>query len=403
VLFRSHQQLSKYLYLLDDQPLWPVIRDADGEVCSLPPIINSDKTRIDINTTDIFIDCTAMDKTRALTSVVCLTAAFSIYSKTPFQIEQVKIFQNGEVTMSPTFDYTEFLVDIEYIRSRTGLRDLQTDTIINLLAKMMLTATSVDGDKLKVIAPPTRSDVLHACDIAEDVAIGYGYDRISNELTRPIAAGCPLSINELSDRIRREIVACGWNEVLTFSLCATKDCYELLGLPRMGDCVVLKNAKTIDYEIVRTKLLPGLLRVTKNVLEHPGTKGAIPLRLFEISDVVLLDSTTDTGGRNERRICAIVADVKSKFQEIHGLLDRLFVVNGKAVGGYTLVGEDAPTCIPGQRALVKFEGVVIGWIGVIHPIVLINFELTTPVVAFELQMEPFMIKPSPADRTKSKA
>jgi phenylalanyl-tRNA synthetase beta chain len=76
---RHHQQLSKYLYLLDGRPLWPVIRDADGEVCSLPPIINSDKTRIDLNTTDVFIDCTARDQTRALTAVVCLAAAFSIY------------------------------------------------------------------------------------------------------------------------------------------------------------------------------------------------------------------------------------------------------------------------------------------------------------------------------------
>jgi phenylalanyl-tRNA synthetase beta chain len=166
---------------------------------------------------------------------------------------------------------------------------------------------------------------------------------------------------------------------------------------------VLKNAKTIDYEIVRTTLLPGLLRVTKNILEHPGTKGAIPLRLFEISDVVLLDPTTDTGGRNERRICATVADVKSKFQEIHGLLDRFFVVNGRAVGGYTLVPEDSPTCIPGQRALVIFAGKPIGWIGVIHPIVLTNFDLTTPVVAFEIQVEPFMVKPSPDDRLKPKA
>jgi phenylalanyl-tRNA synthetase beta chain len=390
---RKHQQLSKYLYLLDDQPLWPVIRDADGEVCSLPPIINSDKTRIDLTTTDVFIDCTALDHTRALTAVVCLCAAFSLYSTTPFVVEQVKIIRNGEVTLSPTFDYTEFTVEVEGIRSLCGLHSLPVDTIVDLLGKMMLRADPLPGGtQLRVVAPPTRSDILHACDIAEDVAIGYGYDRIAAELTHPIPAGRPLSINELSDRIRREVVGCGWNEILNFSLCATKDCFDLLGLPRDDNVVRLRNAKTVDYEIVRTTLLPGLLRVTKNIFDHPNTKNTRPLRLFEISDVVLLDPTTDTNARNERRFCATIADTKSTFQEVHGLLDRFFEVNGR-VAGYKLVREDLPTCIPGQRAAVLFEGKPIGWIGVIHPLVLTNFELTTPVVAFEVQVEPFMAKP----------
>jgi phenylalanyl-tRNA synthetase beta chain len=369
-----------------------VIRDADGEVCSLPPIINSDKTRIDLKTTDVFIDCTALDQTRALTTVVCLAAAFSLYSTTPFAIEQVKIIRNGEVTLSPTFDYSEFTVDLDEIRSRCGLRSLPTEEIVSLLGKMMLQATPLDGGKLRVVSPPTRSDFLHACDIAEDVAIGYGHDRICRELTRPIAAGCPLGINELSDRIRREIVACGWNEILTFSLCGRRDCYENLGLANDDKCVVLKNAKTVDYEIVRTTLLPGLLRVTKSIQEHPGTKGVLPLRLFEVTDVVLLDPTTDTGARNERRICATVADTKSKFQEIHGLLDRFFAMNGRP-SGYRLIPEDCPTCVPGQRAAVAFGDQVIGWIGVIHPEVLVNFDLTTPVVAVELKVEPFVVKP----------
>jgi phenylalanyl-tRNA synthetase beta chain len=219
-----HVQLSKYLYLLEGKDTWPVIRDADGEVCSLPPIINSDKTRIDLNTTDVFIDCTALDQTRALTAVVCLVAAFSLYSTTPYSIEQVKIIRNGEVTLSPTFDYSEFIVSVDELRTRCGLLSLPVDDIVSLLTKMMLQATPLDDGKLRVVVPPTRSDVLHACDIAEDVAIGYGYDRICRELTPPSAAGCPLGINELSDRIRREVVACGWSEILTFSLGGRKDC-----------------------------------------------------------------------------------------------------------------------------------------------------------------------------------
>ncbi len=39
-----------------------------------------------------------------------------------------------------------------------------------------------DGTSLTVCVPPTRSDVLHACDVAEDVAIAYGYNNIERRV-----------------------------------------------------------------------------------------------------------------------------------------------------------------------------------------------------------------------------
>lgn len=39
----------------------PVFRDADGKVLSLPPIINSEATKMDVGTKDIFIEVTATD------------------------------------------------------------------------------------------------------------------------------------------------------------------------------------------------------------------------------------------------------------------------------------------------------------------------------------------------------
>jgi phenylalanyl-tRNA synthetase beta chain len=154
----------------------------------------------------------------------------------------------------------------------------------------------------------------------------------------------------------------------------------------------VRNAKILDYEIVRTTLLSGLLRVTRNILDEPNTKNTLPLRLFEISDVVLLDPTSETNAHNFRRICATIADTKSRFQEIHGLLDCFFVINGYTADAYKLLAEDTPTRIPGQRAQVLFAEKSVGWIGVIYPQVLINFGLTTPVVAFEIEIEPFLAK-----------
>ncbi len=37
------------------------------------------------------------------------------------------------------------------------------------------------GGRLAVRVPPTRSDILHACDVAEDVAIAHGYNNVPTQ------------------------------------------------------------------------------------------------------------------------------------------------------------------------------------------------------------------------------
>lgn len=50
--------------------------------------------------------------------------------------------------------------------------------------------------------------------------------------------------------------------------------------------VAISNPKTIEFQVARTSLLPGLLKTI-----HANKKMALPLKLFEISDVVLKDNT----------------------------------------------------------------------------------------------------------------
>lgn len=43
---------------------------------------------------------------------------------------------------------------------------------------MSLKSTVKNNDKLEVEIPPTRHDIIHNCDIYEDIAIAYGYNGI---------------------------------------------------------------------------------------------------------------------------------------------------------------------------------------------------------------------------------
>ncbi len=52
----------------------------------------------------------------------------------------------------------------------------------------------------------------------------------------------------------------------------------------------------------------------------------LPVRLFEASDVILLDDSTESGARNERRLAAVICSKESGFEIIHGLLNRIMEV-----------------------------------------------------------------------------
>lgn len=98
---------------------------------------------------------------------------------------------------------------------------LPKQDVIKLLKKMCLGVheeMDLDESKLTICVPPTRHDILHACDIVEDVAVAYGYNKIQMQLppTATIAKQFPL--NKLTDLLRQEIVASGFTEALTFSL-----------------------------------------------------------------------------------------------------------------------------------------------------------------------------------------
>ena len=57
----------------------------------------------------------------------------------------------------------------------------------------------------------------------------------------------------------------------------------------------------------------------------------LPMRLFEIGDVVLLDNSNEMGARNERRMCAVFAGESSTcFEIMHGARqgDGFFVIIG---------------------------------------------------------------------------
>lgn len=64
--------------------MYPVIYDSNQTVCSLPPIINGDHSKITLNTKNVFIEITALDKTKLEIVNKIMVTMFSLYTAEPF-------------------------------------------------------------------------------------------------------------------------------------------------------------------------------------------------------------------------------------------------------------------------------------------------------------------------------
>jgi len=69
--------LSKFLHIIEDKPLYPVFYDAKRTVLSLPPIINSDATKISVNTKNVLVEVTGTDLQKCKIVLNVLAAQFS--------------------------------------------------------------------------------------------------------------------------------------------------------------------------------------------------------------------------------------------------------------------------------------------------------------------------------------
>ncbi|EEB96964.1 hypothetical protein MPER_03810, partial [Moniliophthora perniciosa FA553] len=101
-VYESDKQLSRYLHIIRDSHVYPIIYDSEDHVLSMPPIINSEHSKITLNTRNIFIECTATDQVKLDIVINMVATMFSEYCEQPFIIEPVKVtFPDGQTRVTP--------------------------------------------------------------------------------------------------------------------------------------------------------------------------------------------------------------------------------------------------------------------------------------------------------------
>ncbi|HUV60880.1 MAG TPA: phenylalanine--tRNA ligase subunit beta [Thermoplasmata archaeon] len=363
----DHDKGKAYAFVLEGKERYPLITDKNGVVLSMPPIINGITTEVTEKTKNVFVDCTGTDINALKYSVNILTAALADRGG---HVGTVTIEQGGEELIAPDMRGRDMDLDVAYANRWLGT-DMDAEEMVGCLGRMGHGAAA-NGGRISVRVPSYRADILHPVDIAEDVAIGHGYETFGNVLPKATTFGVEDPLVSFATRVRPIVTGLGFFEVATLSLSNAQEQFTALGLDENSEALRILNPVTEMHTLVRTSLLPSLLSILRK-----NKHRELPQRIFEIGDVV-------EGIANKKRLGGVTIHAKASFTECKSIIQSL-----SAALGFTcdIAAAEHPAYVPGRCAYVSAGSQTVGVFGEVHPHTIESFELKYPVVAFEMYLD----------------
>jgi len=359
-ILEKHPKGIKYAYILEKFDKYPLILDSEDNVLSFPPIINGELTRVTEETTDLFIEVTGLDPAVS----IALNIVVASLAERGGRIESVDI---DDERQTPQLEPKTMMLGSAEVEELLGFK-LSDEELMHHLEKMRYGAR-VSDNALEISVPAYRSDILHTWDLIEDIAIGYGFDKIKPELPATSTAGRTHPISKLKDSLREMMIGLGYFEVMPFTLTNERVQFDMM-LREKSDAVThILYPISEDHTIVRPTLLPNLLEIL-SINKHRE----LPQRIFEVGEVVV-------NCRTEQHLGSAAIYPQANFTEIQAVVDA--VMRERCIE-YEVAESNDTAFIEGRRADIIIKGERAGVFGEIHPEVISNFGLEHPIIGFEL-------------------
>lgn len=376
-----HPKGLEYGHLIGGHDRLPLLRDEEGQVLSLPPIINSREIgEVRVGDTDLFVEVTGGDLVMVALTLNILAANLADRGATirPVQVAYPYRTAWGATVRSPLDFGKPRTIAIKAIEAALG------QSLSGKLVQEALQAYGYEaklaGGRVSVKLPPYRNDLMHAVDVIEDVAISCGYAAFGPIMPSQFTVGSLSRPEQASDRVRDLMVGLGFQEIVANILGAREDFCDrmrLAGTP-WSRVVEVDNVMSQSFGCLRQWITPSLLRA-----EAASTRSFYPHRVFEVGEVAQPASAEGEEPRTALVLGAVIAHAAANFSEIHSCLDLLLFYLDVP---YSLEVLEHPSFLEGRSGRILIDGKPVGVIGELHPEVLERWQITMPTVTFELEI-----------------
>ncbi len=376
-ILTQHPTGRDYAHLLKDAELFPIFEDSNREILSMPPIINSDRTgKITENTKEVFIECSGFNLNYLKKTLSIIVTSLSDMGG---KIYAMEIEDEKKKYLSPDLEPEKMQFFIENINKTLGL-NLTEKEIKKYLEKMGLSYEKQKDSSFALI-PAYRTDILHEIDLAEEVAIAYGYKNFIPEIPKISTIGQENSLSILKRKISEILIGLDIIEISGYYLTTKEIQYKALGFKEYKDMIETINSKT-ENNILRNSLLAQSIKVLSE-----NSDAAYPQRIFELGTVFSSNEKSETGIEEKENLCITLCSEKANFTEIKQVLDYLSrMLDFK----YEIREAEHAAFINGRCGDITINKKPVGIMGEIAPFVLKNSKIKMPVSSLELNIEVLM-------------
>lgn len=378
-ILSQHPTGREYGDLLKDYEVFPIFEDANNEILSMPPIINSDKTgKITEKTKDVFIECSGFNSEYLKKTLNMIVTSLADMGG---EISSMEIIDSKK-ELSPNLDPEKMPFSIENVNKLIGL-DLKEKDIIKCIEKMGL-GYEKNKDQSYALIPAYRTDILHEVDIAEDIAIAYGYENLIPEIPNISTIGQENEISILKRKISDILIGLGLLEISTYHLSTKEKQFKNLGIKDFKNNIIEVIDSKTENNILRTSLLAQSIAILS---ENPDA--AYPQKIFEMGNVFHEDEKSETGIGENEKLCISLCHEKANFTELKQIIDYLARMLDFKI---EIKEAENPSFIEGRCGEIILidksnKQNPIGIIGEISPSVLKNNKIKMPVSSLEIDIE----------------
>ena len=294
--------------------------------------------------------------------------------------ELVELLECGDV-LNGTIDIINYVpqpktlpLEVAKINRLLGTEISKKDMVkyLNLLE------IEVDGDEIKV--PSFRPDLNLMADVAEEIGRSYGYNEIPTTEFKNSTQGGYSPEMKLETKAGTLCRGLGYSEIITYSF-VSPAIFDQIRLPAdssLRNAMRIQNPLGEDTSIMRTIALPSMLEIlSRNFAYHNKS-----VKLYELAKIYL-PVEGEVLPKEPKMLLLGTYGAGETFFTLKGELEAIFAGLRLQKASYRAV-KDNPSYHPGRCAMVSIDGVDVGVIGQVHPLVAANYGIDVDVYCAEI-------------------
>lgn len=370
-----------------------------GEPTGVAGIMGGEESKIDENTTSIFIEAALFNHVSIRTTsrrLNLITEAASRFTKGLEPLAQIKAVDRSVQLLTELAEGSEYEENVccgennyepvvitetlEHANELLGM-NFKMDEVVDVLTRLDF-KPEVDGNSVISHIPSYRVDMERPADVDEEIIRLIGFDALKGTLPMMEATVGKLSPEQSLRRLTRQLMnGNGLSEIVTYTLVGDKQNDN--ALMDLGTTVALSLPMSEDRKYVRKSLMPSML----DCASYNKARKQSDVNLFEISQVY-------AEGMMEERLGIVLTDnlqqsklhkitVPSDFYTLKGLIINWCAQFGFKENRLTVKPNTMDTTHfhPYVSAEIYLGKTLLGIFGKVHPSYAAGYDLKNALYA----------------------